>query len=103
MTQYASVDVRAEVPPEDVPGDVEEFLSSLERPTVFRIRGRDRTRTRAISGLLHGNEPSGLRAIHALLRDETRPAVDLVCVVGAVEAARAPPTLSKRMLPGRRD
>jgi len=99
MTQHASVDVRAGVTPRDVPGDVEQFLSLLERPTVFRIRGRDRTRTRAVAGMLHGNEPSGLRAIHALLRDETTPAVDVVCIVGAVEAART----SKRMLPGRRD
>jgi hypothetical protein len=97
------VDVRADVAPEDVPGDEEQFLSWLERPTVFRIPGRDRTRTRAVAGMLHGNEPSGLRAIHALLRDQTRPAVDVICVIGAVEAARTPPRLSKRMLPGRRD
>lgn len=103
MTQHASVDVRSDVAPQDVPGDVKQFLSRLERPTVFRIPGRDRTRTRAVTGLIHGNEPSGLRAIHALLRDETRPAVDVVCAVGAVEAARAPPALSQRMLPGRRD
>jgi hypothetical protein len=103
VTQHASVDVRADVAPEDVPGDAEQFLFSLDRPTVFRVRGRDPTRTRAVTGMLHGNEPSGLRAIHALLRDETRPAVDVLCVIGAVEAARATPTLSNRMLPGRRD
>ncbi|HEX8793643.1 MAG TPA: succinylglutamate desuccinylase/aspartoacylase family protein [Polyangiaceae bacterium] len=93
------MEVRADVAQQDVPADVGQFLSSLERPTVFRIRGRDRKRTRAVTGLLHGNEPSGLCAIHALLRDDTTPAVDVVCIVGAVEAARA----SKRMLPGRRD
>lgn len=103
MTAHPSVDVRADVRPEHVPADEEGFLSWLERPTVFRIRGRDRRRTRAVTGLLHGNEPSGLRALHALLRSGATPAVDLVCALGAVEAARTTPTFSNRMLPGRRD
>jgi hypothetical protein len=58
---------------------------------------------RGVVAMLHGNEPSGLRALHALLRHGPPPAVDLACFVGAVEAARMSPLLSHRMLPGRRD
>ncbi|MGZ3476767.1 MAG: hypothetical protein ACXWUG_23565, partial [Polyangiales bacterium] len=44
-------------------------------------------------------EPSGLHAVHSLLRSRERPAVDLLLFVGAVEAAKA----SCRKLPGHRD
>lgn len=75
----------------------------LDGPTVFRIPGRDRTRTRALVTLLHGNEPSGLRALHSWLRSGPTPAVDVLCVVAAVAAARRPPAFSHRMLPEERD
>ncbi|RIL08088.1 MAG: succinylglutamate desuccinylase, partial [Proteobacteria bacterium] len=72
-------------------------------PTVLRVAGRDRTRARGVATLLHGNEPSGVRALHAWLASGAPPAVDLVCFVGAVEAALHPPGFAFRMLPGRRD
>ena len=81
----------------------EAFLAALGGPALLRVAGRDRTRTRGLATLLHGNEPSGLRALHAWLRGAERPAVDLVCFVGAVEAALAPPGFAHRMLPGRPD
>jgi hypothetical protein len=84
-----------------VSSDPEAFLRALDGPTVFRVRGRDRSRCRVIAGLLHGNEPSGLRAIHRFLATAAPPAVDLLCFLGAVEAARAVPPL--RFPPGGRD
>jgi hypothetical protein len=98
-----SVDVRDDVRPGGVPATAEEWLGELRGPTFFRLPGLDRSRVRAVIAMLHGNEPSGLRGLHALLRTGRPPAVDLVCFVGAVEAARASPPLSHRMLPGRRD
>jgi hypothetical protein len=98
-----AVDVRDRIEREEVPNDEARFLASLDRPTIFRVRGRDGSRTRAVSAMLHGNEPSGFRAVHALLRADEPPAVDLVCFVGAVQAARAAPPFSHRMLPDRRD
>ena len=89
--------------PEDVGASAEDFLAALDGPTVFRVPGRDRTRTRALVTLLHGNEPSGLRALHAWFRAGATPAVDVLCVIAAVAAARRPPTFSHRMLPGERD
>lgn len=88
---------------ETVGRTTESFLARLDGPTVLRLAGRDRTRTRVVVTLLHGNEPSGLRALHAWLRSGAVPAVDVLCVVAAVEAARATPLFSHRMLPGVRD
>lgn len=83
---------------------VDAWLDVLDGPTLFRIAGRDRSRTRIVSTLLHGNEPSGLRALHAILRDgAVRPAVDILCFIGAPEAARFAPRFSRRFLEGHRD
>jgi hypothetical protein len=87
----------------DVPSDEVSLLALLGGPALLRIAGRDRSRTRVVGALLHGNEPSGLRAVHALLRSAEPPAVDVVCFIGAVEAARASPAFTHRALPGHRD
>lgn len=87
----------------DVPDDVDVFLDQLTGPTMFRIAGRDRSRCRVVGATLHGNEPSGLRAVHRYLGSGEVPAVDALLFVGAVEAARAEPRYSHRMLPDRRD
>jgi hypothetical protein len=82
---------------------VEDFLAWLGGPAVLRLPGRDRGRARGVSTLLHGNEPSGLRALHGWLASGAVPAVDLVVFVGAVGAAQAAPGFTHRMLPGCRD
>lgn len=93
-----------ENPRADAIGDTPEaFLAWLGGPAMLRVPGRDRTRARGLATLLHGNEPSGLRALHAWLRRGEPPAVDLVGFVGAVEAAQRPPGFAHRMLPGRPD
>ncbi len=84
-----------------------EFLSILKQPTWITIEGVDNSRSRAIVTLLHGNEPSGLKAIHQLLvndfRQGRRPATRLGILVAAVDAALAPPVLSHRYLPHEHD
>ncbi len=94
--------VEVEAPLPVSPGP-DAFLAALAGPTVFHLRGRDRQRARVVAGSLHGNEPSGLRAIHAVLAAGIVPAVDTYLFIGAVEAARTEPRFSFRMLPGRRD
>lgn len=86
-----------------IPSSTEAFLDTLEGPTILRVRGRDGRRVRVVGGLLHGNEPSGLRAIHRVLLEAHVPEVDTLFFVGAVAAARAEPRYTHRMLPGRRD
>lgn len=82
------------------PGDAgatpEEWLRRLGGPACLRIPGRDRSRVRALTTLLHGNEPSGLRALHGWVREGRRPAVDLLCFLGAVPAALEAPLFSQR-------
>lgn len=86
-----------------LPESPEAFLAWLGRPAWLRLAGRDRSRTRAVSTLLHGNEPSGLRAVHAYLRSGAVPAVDTIFFIGAVDAALAAPGFAHRQLPGARD
>ena len=89
--------------PRDVGRTAEEFLNRLGGPTVIHARGQDDLRTRAVVTLLHGNEPSGLRALHAWLREGRTPLVNAVCVVASVAAAREGRGFAYRFLPGQRD
>ncbi len=89
--------------PGALPDDALEFLRRLEGPCLLRLAGRDRTRCRVVTTLLHGNEPSGLRAVLRYLRAGHVPAVDAVFFVGAVGTALAEPGFAHRALPGARD
>jgi hypothetical protein len=89
-----------EAPPASaIPDDHVAFLRSLGGPAAIRLRGDDRTRCRVVVTLLHGNEPSGLIAVHGRLRNGRQPATDTLFVLGGVEAALAVPQLSSRVLP----
>ncbi len=84
-------------------GDPGEFLQNLAGPTWFEIPGRNPERRRAIVTLLHGNEPSGLKAIHHLLKEKIIPATNLGILIASVDAALHTPLLSHRYIPGERD
>jgi Succinylglutamate desuccinylase / Aspartoacylase family len=89
--------------PESIPPRVEDFLRDLGGPAWLHVPGVERNRVRAVSTLIHGNEPSGVRALHAWLRSGATPAVDALCFVASVDAALAAPGFAHRMLPGRAD
>lgn len=89
--------------PQDVAARVNEFLQELPGPVAMHIPGRDPTRTRVLVTLSHGNEPSGLEALHGWLQTGRQPAVNIVVILGAVGAARAEPLFFYRQLPGERD
>ena len=89
--------------PADVPADFPGFLRWLGGPALLRVTGEHAERTRALSVLLHGNETSGARALHAWLRAGRRPRVSLLCLIGGVDAALSEPILSQRFVPGERD
>jgi hypothetical protein len=86
-----------------LPRDEVDFLRFLAGPTLLRLPGRDPSRVRILSTLLHGNEPSGLRAIVRYLRSNEVPATDVIFFVGSVSTALAEPRFSHRTLPGRID
>ncbi len=82
---------------------VEQFLQNLAGPTLIHIAGKDRQRKRAISTLLHGNEPSGTRALFRWLKQKPEPAVDILCIFGSVKTALVSPVFFYRQLPGEGD
>lgn len=93
-----------ETPPVNLLGqNAEDFLRKLGGPVCLVLKGHDTTRSRALVTLLHGNEPSGLRALHRWLKSGRRPAVNTLCIVASVEAALAEPVFSHRVMPGKRD
>jgi hypothetical protein len=49
--------------------------------------------------LLHGNEPSGLFALHRWLLEQHTPEVNMLFLLGGVYPAKVPPTFSLRQLP----
>ena len=89
--------------PDQVPQRVNEFLQALPGPVAIHLTGEDTSRTRVLVTLSHGNEPSGLEAVHQWLLEGRRPAVNVVIILGAVEAALAEPLFFHRQLPGTRD
>lgn len=89
--------------PEQVGDSAIDLLRNLGGPGAIHVRGEDETRTRAIVTLLHGNEPSGVRAMHAWLQRGRTPRTNCLWMVGAVAAALEPPGFSHRQLPGRPD
>jgi hypothetical protein len=89
--------------PSTLPESVEEFLRWLGSHSLLCVPGRDQSRTRLVSTLLHGNEPSGVRAVHQWLRAGRKPAVDVLIFIGAVETALTPPGFAHRFLPGSLD
>lgn len=88
---------------ERVPASADAFLEWLGGPCILLEDGHDNARARVVSGLMHGDEPSGLRGIHAWLRSGETPAVRTAFFFGGVEAARLAPLYSHRFVPGRRD
>ncbi len=80
-----------------------QFLNYLSGPTVIHVKGEESSRCRVVVTLLHGNEPSGLKAIHQLLLSQFKPAVDTKFIIASVVAARTEPVFEYRMLPGQKD
>lgn len=82
--------------------DFKQFLLSLDVPTVIDITGVNPHKTRVITTLLHGNEPSGLIAIHRWLTQEAElpvPETNVRIIIVSVEAANSSPLLTHRYLP----
>ena len=89
--------------PDELGNSAEAWLAFLASATRFDIAGRDPSRCRVVVTLLHGNEPSGTRALREWLALGEQPAVDLHCFVMGVEIALASPGFHHRTLPGERD
>lgn len=80
-----------------------EFMNYLGGPSCIFLPGRDYKRTRALVTLLHGNEPSGSRAVFRWIKSQQQPAVNIICIIASVNTALTPPLLQQRMLATQRD
>jgi hypothetical protein len=89
--------------PHEIGSNVLEFLEILGKPTWITIKGKDNSRLRVVVTLLHGNEPSGVKAIHRWLSGPATPATNMAFFIGYVDAALEPPSFTHRFLPGERD
>lgn len=81
----------------------QQFLISLQAPTVIDIEGQDQTRSRVVVALLHGDEPSGFYAIHQWLTQYRQPqsklmmpATNMRFIICSVEAAKTLPLFTNR-------
>lgn len=73
-----------------------EWLQKYQQPICIYLNGEDTSQTRAVSTLLHGNEPSGFSAIIHWLNKGQKPAVNIVCFISAIEAALREPPFTHR-------
>jgi hypothetical protein len=86
--------------------DYIQFLMTLTGPTVIDITGKDESKCRVFTTLLHGDEPSGLIAMHRWLtaNDELPvPTTNVRFIICSVEAANISPLFSRRYLDGGKD
>ncbi len=83
---------------ESLPATPVDFLRSLDGLTVIDIKGIDESRTRVVTTLIHGNEPSGFIALHLWLSSGQKPAVNLRLIICNPEAAQIKPLFSHRYI-----
>lgn len=79
------------------------FLRQLKGLTIFDVQGKDNSRTRVITTLIHGNEPSGFIALHHWLLEKKIPEVNIRFILCNPEAAALPPEFSHRYLVAAQD
>ena len=91
---------------QDLHANYEQFLLSMTGPTVIDVSGENQEKFRVFTTLLHGNEPSGLIAMHRYLTEvlpQEQPESNLRFIICSVEAATARPLFSRRYIEGGMD
>jgi len=79
------------------------FLHQLKGLTIFDVQGKDISRTRVITTLIHGNEPSGFIALHHWLMEKKIPEINIRFILCNPEAATLLPEFSQRYLVAAQD
>ncbi|MBY5979316.1 succinylglutamate desuccinylase/aspartoacylase family protein [Ferrimonas balearica] len=80
-----------------------EWVKAQPRPCWLTWPGRDPSRHRVVVTLLHGNEPSGLKALWTLMASPPQCAVTSHFCIAHLEAARLDGGFVHRHAPGRPD
>ena len=81
-----------------IPTKLLKFLRSLDGLTVFDIEGKDPSKCRVVTTLIHGNEPSGLIATHLWLISGEIPQTNIRIIICNPEAARTKPFFTNRYI-----
>lgn len=91
------------LPPELLAADERALLRELGGPTLIRFPGSEEQPPRALTVLLHGDEPTGFQAARRVLRRQPVLPYDLYLFVGNVRAALTPPGYAIRFLDDQED
>lgn len=83
--------------PDDLPESEQLWLEQLDTPLAILLHGQDRSRTRVLSTLLHGNEPSGFFAVFKYLKQQRKPATNILILLTNVAAAAKHPIFTHRV------
>ena len=89
--------------PDQIGETAYDFLKLLPGPMHLFLQGKDSTRSRVVTTLLHGNEPSGLHGVFHLLKTGVSPQTDIHVLIPSVDAAKQAPGFIYRMLPHHKD
>lgn len=88
---------------EALPDEAEAWLSELNTGVVIDIKGIHCHKTRVLSALVHGNEPSSFYAIHRWLKSDKQAYCNVRFVIASVEAAKCEPYFNLRYVDGETD
>lgn len=75
-----------------------EILLEYGRPICVYVPGRDSSRSRVLSVLIHGNEPTGYFAFLDWLKKDQQPKTDVYCFISGVGAALTKPYFTHRVM-----
>ena len=81
---------------ENMPATAPCFLHELHGLTVIDIKGKDPDRTRVMTTLIHGNEPSGFIATYLWLKSGEIPATNVRIIICNPETAQHKPIFTRR-------
>lgn len=96
----------------DLPASPEAWVQALVHPTVIEIPGKGdvekenllkRKEWRIVTTLLHGNEPSGFKAMFKFLNEGWVPKTNMAFIIASVRAARHETLFTHRFMPGEFD
>lgn len=82
----------------DLSADVCQFLSKLNQPTMIYIKGKTE-RLRVLSTLMHGDEPSGIKAVFTWLKQKKMPLTNVLIIISSIQAALYQHPFTHRMMP----
>lgn len=88
---------------DSISSEPEAWLSQLNSAVVIDIKGQHCHKTRVISTLIHGNEPSSFYALHRWLKAGHQPYCNVRFIIASVEAARQEPEFTCRYVDGKAD